>query len=206
MFHIMSHVIALGLVTYICWFAVPGTSLFSWHPTLMILGFGFFMLEAILIFSKNSNLFPNATQAVKVRCHWILQILATSCAVGGFLVIFINKNRSNKPHFISWHGILGAITMFLTCIQTSMGTGLLYPKLPLFNTLKLVTLKRLHALSGALFFILSCLVIFLSLYSNWFVRKAGLYTLSWWTCAVCIIMLAVFVNNQIAQVYLFKKK
>ena len=163
------------------------------------------MLEAILIFSKNSSLVPSAPRATKVKYHWILQVLAVICAVGGFLAIFVNKNRRDKPHFVSWHGCLGGITVFMTCFQACMGTGLLYPTLPIINKLKLAVLKKLHALSGTLIFVLSCLVIFLAFYSNWFVKNVKVYSVAWGVCAVCPIFFAATVNNQVAQAYLFKK-
>ena len=163
------------------------------------------MLEAIWIFSKSSSLVPNAPRATKVKYHWILQVLAAVCAVGGFLAIFINKNRRDKAHFLSWHGCLGGIAVFMTCFQACMGTGLLYPTLPIINKLKLAMLKKLHALSGALIFVLSCLVIFLAFYSNWFVKNVKLYSAAWGFCAVCPVFFAATVNNQVALAYLFKK-
>ena len=163
------------------------------------------MLEAILIFSRSSSLIPTAPRAIKARYHWILQLSATLCAVGGFLAIFINKNRNDKPHFVSWHGCLGGITVFMTCFQACMGTGLLYPGLPIFKKLTLAMMKKGHALSGTLIFMLSCLVVFLGFYSNWFVKIAGLYSLAWGVCAVCPVFFAATVNNQVVQAYLLKK-
>ncbi len=163
------------------------------------------MLEAILMFSKNSSLIPTAPRAIKVKYHWILQVLAALCAVGGFLAIFINKIRHDKTHFVSWHGLLGGITVFMACFQACMGTGLLYPTLPIFNKFKLAMMKKGHALSGSLIFMSSCLVIFLGFYSNWFAKNVGLYSLAWGVCAVCPVLFAATVINQVAQAYLFKK-
>ena len=163
------------------------------------------MLEAILIFSRNSSLIPTAPRAIKVKYHWILQVMAALCAIGGFLAIFINKNRHEKPHFVSWHGLLGGITVFMACFQACMGTGLLYPTLPIFKKLTLAFMKKCHALSGTLIFMLSCLVVFLGFYSNWFVKNVGLYSLPWGVCAVCPVLFAATVNNQVVQAYLSKK-
>ena len=163
------------------------------------------MLEAILMFSKSSSLVPSAPRATKVKYHWILQVLAVVSIIGGFLAIFINKNKRNKPHFVSWHGLLGGITAFMACFQMTMGPALLYPTLPIVNKFKLAMMKKLHALSGTIIFMSSCLVIFLGFYSNWFVSKVGLYSLAWGLCAVCPVFFAATVNNQIAQAYLFKK-
>lgn len=163
------------------------------------------MLEAILIFSKSSSLIPSVPRATKVRYHWIFQTLATVCSVGGFLAITVNKSILNKPHFTSWHGFLGGVTVFLTCLQATMGISLLYPKLPLVNKLKLVQMKKLHALSGTIIFILSCVVILLGFYSNWFVKVVKVYSWAWGLCAICPVLLAATVNNQVAQAYIYRK-
>lgn len=86
-----------------------------------------------------------------------------------------------------------------------MGISLLYPKLPIIRTFKLAVLKKLHALSGTLIFVLSCLVIFLGFYSNWFVKNVGLYSVAWGLCAACPIFFGATVNNQVAQSYLYTK-
>lgn len=163
------------------------------------------MLEAILVFSKSSSLIPSVPRATKVKYHWVLQTFATLCSLGGFFAIGVNKNINNKPHFKSWHGLLGGLTVLFTCIQAVMGITLLYPNLPLVKKVVLGQRKKLHALSGAIIFVLSCLVLLLGFYSNWFVRKVGLYSWTWGFCAICPIFLAATVNNQIAQAYLFRK-
>lgn len=163
------------------------------------------MLEAIWLFSKSCSLIPSAPRATKAKYHWILQLIGSVCAIGGFLAVYVNKNKRSKPHFVSWHGLLGAIVVFLACFQACAGTGLLYPTLPVFNQFKLAVMKKIHALSGTLVFMLSCLVIFLAFYSKWFVKIAELYGLAWSMCAVCPIFFAATVNNQVVQAYLLKK-
>ena len=171
----------------------------------VFLQFGFFMLEAILVFSKSSSLVPSVPRATKVKYHWVLQSLATLCAVGGFLAIVITKNMYNKPHFTSWHGFLGGLTVLFTCVQAMMGLTLIYPNLPLINRLKLALRKKLHALSGTIIFVFSCFVIILGFYSDWYLKRVVQYSWAWGLSVICPILLAATVNNQVAQAYIFRK-
>lgn len=168
----MVHIIAVGLPLVVICLAQPGTSLFSWHPTLMVLSFGFLMTEAILIFSPQSSVILSAPRATKVKFHWILQTLALAAALLGFAVIYYNKNLNSKPHFKSWHGIMGFSTVVLICLQSLQGIGVLYSKLPLVNKLKPRQLKQLHGVSGSLVFLVACITLSLGFYSNWFTKNA----------------------------------
>ena len=50
------HIVTLGLTAVMMYTAVPGSDLFSWHPTLMTVGFALLMAQAIVIFSPESSL------------------------------------------------------------------------------------------------------------------------------------------------------
>jgi hypothetical protein len=54
----------------VMYLSVPGTDLFSWHPTCMAVGFVLLANQAIMVFSKESGLFPTSTR------NGIYQILA----------------------------------------------------------------------------------------------------------------------------------
>lgn len=151
------------------------SGLFSWHPTLMALGFSFLMIEAILMFSPQSSLIASAPRATKVKLHWILQTSAVVAAVGGFAAIYYNKNIHNKLHFQSWHGCLGLCTVILICLQSLQGVGVLYSKLPLASMMKPKQLKQLHAMCGSLVYLVACITLCLGFYSNWFVKNTNIY-------------------------------
>ncbi|PFX16373.1 cytochrome b561 domain-containing protein 2-like [Stylophora pistillata] len=171
----MVHIVAVGLSLLVIWLAQPGSSLFSWHPTLMALGFCFLMIEAILMFSPQSSLIASVPRATKVRLHWILQTSAVIAALGGFAAIYYNKNIYNKLHFQSWHGCLGLCTVIVICLQSLQGVGVLYSKLPLASMLKPRQLKQLHAMCGSLVYLFSCVTLCLGFYSNWFVKNTNIY-------------------------------
>ena len=50
------HLITFGLTAVVLYTAVPGSDLFSWHPSLMALAFCLLMAQAIVIFSPESSL------------------------------------------------------------------------------------------------------------------------------------------------------
>ena len=69
--------------------------------------YGLFMLEAILIFSPHSSLLSSSARSVKVKYHWLLQVVANVLIALGFVAIYYNKNINSKPHFTTWHGCVG---------------------------------------------------------------------------------------------------
>lgn len=191
---IMVHIIAVGLPLVVIWLAQPGTNLFSWHPTLMVLSFAFLMVEAILMFSPQSSLILSSPRATKVNFHWILQTSAVVFALGGFAAIYSNKNMYNKPHFKSWHGLLGLSTVILICLQSLQGVGVMYSKLPLAKKLKPSQLKQLHAVCGSLVFIVACITLGLGFYSNWYTKNVHV-SVVYGSIASCVALAGVVVSQ-----------
>lgn len=153
------------------------------------------MMEAILMFSPQSSLLAKSSRVIKAEYHKILQILALFCSVGGFLVIYSNKNLHNKKHFTSFHGLLGLITMILVLIQNFSGTFITYSKWLLPKNVKLAKVKLLHALMGSLVFMSACTTFYLGLCSNWFVKNSNTYT--WYGSAFSILALGGIVLGQV---------
>ncbi|XP_069679378.1 transmembrane reductase CYB561D2-like [Periplaneta americana] len=115
----LSLIFAVGITVYVFYYSFDQTSLFSWHPSFMTLGFVLLMAEAIMAISKDNIvvfLLPSLQNSTR-RLHWILQGGAASCIIVGFTIIVVNKG--DRPHFTSLHGIVGLIAViftFLTCI------------------------------------------------------------------------------------------
>ncbi|KAG5835914.1 hypothetical protein ANANG_G00249050 [Anguilla anguilla] len=103
------HVLCLSFTVFIAALARPGSSLFSWHPFLMTLAFSFFMTEALLLFSPHSSPIQKFSHKSKARYHWILQCLCVACAGLGLAAISYNKHLNGKPHFSTWHGLVGLL-------------------------------------------------------------------------------------------------
>lgn len=199
---VFAHVIAVAFPVYISYLAGPGSSLFSWHPTLMTIAFSMLMVEAILLFSPESSLLFWASRKTKVTTHWILQISCIACALIGFATIFFNKVRGSKSHFTTWHGLFGLITIIYVLIQAACGIFLLYPSLA--KNWKLVQLKTYHATFGLLGLTLACGTIVLGLFSKWFVANSSGFL--WVLSLVAPTWLMFVIMNQVTTAYLPKSR
>ncbi|XP_051979837.1 transmembrane reductase CYB561D2 [Xyrauchen texanus] len=199
---IFTHVLCAVFTGFITVLTKPGTSLFSWHPFLMTLAFSFFMTEAILLFNPYSSPVRKFKHKTKGRLHWILQCLCVSCAVVGLITIFYNKNLNGKPHFTSWHGLIGVITVTVVVVQSLGGLPLLYPKLA--KGWSLAKLKRYHATSGLLTYLLGSTSLFLGLCSVWFSASVSGYM--WYLAALCPTLCALVIMSQVTNAYMAKKR
>ncbi|XP_053577087.1 transmembrane reductase CYB561D2 [Bombina bombina] len=197
-----AHLTAVTLTVYVTYVSRPGTSLFSWHPFLMTVAFLFLMTEAILIFSPDSSLLRSFTRRAKGRAHWILQLLSVICAVIGLVIIYSNKVLHEKPHFSTWHGLIGALTLSWALLQSVGGLTLMYPKL--IQRWNLATRKLYHATAGLLGYLLGCTSLLLGMCSVWF--SAHVTGISWYLCIMCPILTGLVIMNQVSNAYLYRKR
>ncbi|XP_076858703.1 transmembrane reductase CYB561D2 [Brachyhypopomus gauderio] len=199
---IFTHLLCAAFTVIVAVISKPGTGLFSWHPFLMTLAFTFFMTEAILLFSPHSSPFRRAKHQTKARLHWILQWLCTSCAILGFGAIFYNKHLNSKPHFVTWHALIGVITVCVATVQSVGGLAILYPKLA--KGWSLAKLKRYHAASGLLAYLLGSGSVVLGTCSIWF--TASVSGSAWYLVALCPTLGALVVMSQVTNTYMAKKR
>uniref|UniRef100_A0A3Q2UR72 ascorbate ferrireductase (transmembrane) n=1 Tax=Fundulus heteroclitus TaxID=8078 RepID=A0A3Q2UR72_FUNHE len=198
----LAHLISVAFPAFIAFFSRPGTSWFSWHPFLMTVAFGFLMTEAILLFSPHGSLIKRFSHKTKARVHWILQSLCGACAVLGLAAISYNKHLNGKAHFTSWHGLLGLITVCVVCVQSLAAVPLIYHSLA--KGWSLAKLKRYHAASGLVTFLLGSTSLLLGLSSSWFTASVGGY--AWFLAAACPALSAVVIMNQVSSAYIAKKR
>lgn len=99
-------------------FLPPGAGwrLFSWHPLLMVLGV-IGMMGASLSTKKLGG-YKNT------KLHAIMSSTGLLLALGGLIVIYVNKNQSGKSHFTSVHSMFGLVT--LAGFALSMLAGFIY--------------------------------------------------------------------------------
>ncbi|XP_078065484.1 transmembrane reductase CYB561D2 isoform X2 [Mustelus asterias] len=160
------------------------------------------MTQAILLFSPETSLILSYSRKIKVRAHWLLQGLATMCAGLGLTIISYNKYLNDKPHFTSWHGLVGLVTVLYICMQSIGGVSLLYPKL--MRNWSLSKLKLYHATSGLVAYLLGCTSLLLGMCSTWFIETAT--GISWYLAVCCPALLALVLMNQISSAFLKKKR
>lgn len=160
------------------------------------------MTEAILIFSPNGSPVRKFPHKTKGRLHWILQSLCLCCALLGLAAIFYNKHLKGKAHFTSWHGLLGLVTVCVVSVQSVAALPLIYHSLA--KGWSLARLKRYHAASGLVTYLLGSISLILGLCSNWFTASVGEY--SWYLSALCPALCALVIMNQVTSAYVARKR
>lgn len=168
----------------------------------MTLAFSFFMTEAILLFSPHGSPMKRFSHKTKGRVHWILQCLCVSSAVLGLAAIFYNKHLNGKPHFTSWHGFLGLLCVCVVGLQCLAAVPLIYHSLA--KGWSLAKLKRYHAASGLVTYLLGSASLLLGLCSTWFTTSVLGYT--WYLSALCPAVTALIMMNQVTRAYMAKKR
>ena len=58
------HILSVAFTGFIVYLSSPGSDLFSWHPTCMSVAFMLLLLQAIVLFSPESSLFPTTPKQV----------------------------------------------------------------------------------------------------------------------------------------------
>eukprot|EP00054_Salpingoeca_dolichothecata_P032431 m.266079 g.266079 ORF g.266079 m.266079 type:complete len:211 (-) comp30025_c0_seq1:41-673(-) len=149
------------------------TVLFAWHPTLMTLGFAAMMTEGLLLMSKQP-LFGKTDRKLRVKLHFLLNTTGAVCTSLGFLAIYINKNYKGKPHFVTWHALVGLIASAWAAMLGAVGWQLLFPEMlkPISKALGgLHKLYRIHGIVGVIGYAVSMLALGLGFMSKWWVGK-----------------------------------
>ena len=163
-----------------------------------------FMFEGLLVFNRESSLLISASRETKVLVHWVLQATAVICAILGFVVIFYNKYINDKPHFTTWHGLFGVITVIYIVIQSIGGSFVKYQFLRSLIRMRLADLKLYHATSGLIAFTLVTFTLMLAMYSIWFTSNVN--EILWYACVMSVSFIAVIIMNQITSEYLPKTR
>jgi len=193
------HLITGAITVFILYTAVPGSDLFSWHPTLMTTAFCLLMSQAIAIFSPESSLLHNSQRSDKVQLHWILNLFAMLAAAGGFGSIYLNKEIAGKKHFTTWHGTFGLIT-FIGVFLAAAGGILAKYNGWIKNYVKPINIKLYHATGALLVFTLAMTTMCLACYTNWFKNRVEGFL---WRCMFWSpIILLICVARQVTQSYL----
>lgn len=103
--------------------------------------------------------------------HWILQTIGSCLIAAAFAVILVSKNSKGKPHFATWHGIIGLAAIIGTALAVFGGVVAKY-SFPIRQIIRPVTVKVLHSLLGSIVYFLMIFTVLLGVYSEWFKRHA----------------------------------
>lgn len=200
---VAAHVTGLSLTVTISVLSRPGTSLFSWHPVCMSVAYWLCMTEGLLLFSAEGSFYCCKSRKRKVRVHWFCQTTGLVFAVIGLGFMVASKRRSELPHLVSWHSVLGVCTLTVTVLQAACGMCMLFPKLqrPLPQPSKL---KLYHTTCGLVVYFLATFTIVSAMFSDWF--QATVKGAAWWALFLLPLLSALVVINQILNAHLPHKK
>lgn len=164
----------------------------------------FMLFEGILMYSPQSSFIGSAARSTKVMGHWIMIVTAITTTLSGFYVIYHNKERNESPHFTSWHGIVGLITIITVCgVGPFGGLAAKYPQY-LAPMLRPADVKMYHATGGLFAVSLFSATLILAFYTTWFTTAVTGTT--WYACVVCVIAMLLIITNQVTTAYIRRTK
>lgn len=126
------------------------------------------MAQAIIVLSKDSiYIFMHPCIRDSIQQHWISQGFGAMCIIAGFVIIIVDRNKSNHGHFDSVHAVIGLVTIILFFI-TGIGGIVTVHAAKLKNLTKHERTKLVHVLIGILTFVFSVVSVATGLYRNEF--------------------------------------
>eukprot|EP00117_Sycon_ciliatum_P027256 scpid99095/ scgid22188/ Cytochrome b561 domain-containing protein 1 len=198
MYTVILQAIGLATAAWIAYLSQPGSSLFSWHPTLMSFAFLVAMPNGIFALSRNHPLYASAKLSSKVTIHLLSQLVAVSSALIALATIITNKDNNKADHFTTRHGLIGLITCIAMVGATS--GGVLANNTQLVKAfIKPAAMKSIHAFAaGCAVYPLAMTTIVLATYSNFLVSALPIAYMRYTIAGVATIM-AVAVYVQVSQ-------
>lgn len=215
----------LWMAAVTLYLARPGSSLFSWHPSLMAVSIGLLLHEGVRIFSPRqglifrgrklgrgvrirttfsgpqcrSHLRPVVLLQDRVFWHRVAQTVGVAAVMAGFAAIYLNKERSNKEHFATLHGKVGLLGAIMIAASALTG-NLAFYSLALRRICRWPSpkvLKGAHLWGGAATLTVCCGAAFLGFSSPWF--RSQLEFWPWLTVAATPLVVAASVLGHLVE-------
>ncbi|KAI0317287.1 hypothetical protein OF83DRAFT_1121964 [Amylostereum chailletii] len=203
----LAAVTAAAVLLIVTWILIlinhPGAlSWFAFHPT--------FNTLAILVFALSIlQLQPTSqpkTKAVGLQRHQLGMIIGLPLVLVGSSAIFYNKSVHGAPHFTTWHGTFGIISLTWLVVQSAFGAASVwFGGAALGGGMKAKRLWKYHRLSGYVLFPLVLLTVNLGgAYSGWVVDHTALVVrLLTYTVAPIVLLVALYIRIRPSKMQLF---
>jgi cytochrome b561 len=152
---------------------------FLGHPLLMGLAFPAILIEGITTMRNSSLLLRNAKESRNM--HYWTSIIAYLCWLGGFWIIYENKEMNRKQHFKSYHSWMGVFVILLVPLQMIIGRKFWIARdwVTKFIPDSYVNDLRLaHKQFGKWIVALASIAVVLASYSNWVTKKTQIEQMS----------------------------
>jgi hypothetical protein len=153
------------------------SDVFLYHPTAMAVAWIGIAPEIVAMGRGARKVRNFAARQQALAVHGYVAYALKVLSLVGFIAIWMSKRQRNKPHFATWHGKLGLLTMIGLAVQVLSGT-LLYlgagrsprPK-PWLTPVRAGNLRRLHRLAAIAAVAASALCLVLGLgYSHYAIK------------------------------------
>jgi len=126
------------------------------------------MNEAVVTFSPTWSLLPKAHhKKLYLNTHSYTQLLVFIGFVVAFIAIYLNKENNDKPHFTTWHGLLGLAQAAFLLGQMTLGILAKYYQILPFK-INVSRFKTMHDLSGVLVLWLAAFNMVTACFTNYF--------------------------------------
>ncbi|KAF9189345.1 hypothetical protein BGZ51_009659 [Haplosporangium sp. Z 767] len=172
---------------------------YSWHPIFMGL-YGFIATEAILLLQPVEK---GSQKRIAKTIHGLLHLLAFIFSLVGFVAIYANKDRRNKPHFQSNHALFGCAAMLVFFLQIVFGIAVAYAPRRFFQQVGYARTLRIHRVAGYFSIALLWISLWLSVLTNWMNRNFAGHE---WIFALSMGMIAVGLVGQVTPSRLFSSR
>ncbi|VDP73990.1 unnamed protein product [Echinostoma caproni] len=159
------------LVLTVCTFVLPPRTLFDWHPLLVAIGGTLIMPWAIRALDRDMSWIAQKPRASKIQWHWVLQLFGATLICVGAAAVFVNKNLYGKPHYATWHGLLGLITVVFVLAVALAGFALHWKVWPIGHLVSHGTARVSHMYFGLGLISLIGVTTGFGLSSHWLTRQ-----------------------------------
>ncbi|KAG9398135.1 hypothetical protein AC1031_014935 [Aphanomyces cochlioides] len=150
-----------GWIAYIT-FVLKPVVLFSWHPITFAVAYLLTTPSALLAMGERSGESNHGKRVALVQYHAYMQTFTFVLMTIGFVVIYVNKENNNRPHFTTIHSWVGSaalglyyLNFFFASVKTYGGKTNWQWK------------DTAHRASGTLAFLTSGAAVIYGFYSGW---------------------------------------
>lgn len=148
------------------------------------------MSESLLCFADENLPTRRLSQRWRIRCHWILQVIAATITIGGFVVVALHKFLLNKHHFKTNHAVWGLVSMICCALTMAGGCWTNYGH-ELRGYLRPVWAKILHGAIGLLNYAMVTATVILGFFSSWFGKHGTASAI--FVCSPLIVCVVLYV-------------
>ncbi|CAH8436655.1 unnamed protein product [Dicrocoelium dendriticum] len=122
----------------------------------------------VLFSSPPKNFFTIHPLLASTKWHWIVQSISIVLLYTAVAAVYLNKIQGGKPHFTTWHGCCGLLSVLFATTQILAGFWLDWSLWPIRRWLSFCKARLSHMYSAVCLLIMTSITAVLGLQSQWF--------------------------------------